>query len=83
MAAGRPAMTEPHSIETAGLVWMALHGTICLELRHPAYTGPSRPLVVSFVRELGMCLVQWGVLTAAELEAVENFEREESVHGDV
>jgi hypothetical protein len=74
-------MLEPFSVETNGLVWMAVHGTICLGLRHPAYTGPSRALVLSFVQELGRRLVQAGVCTQFELEHVHHTEALESPHG--
>jgi hypothetical protein len=80
-AAQRIALTEPHSIEVNGLMWMAIHGTLCLGLRHPAYTGPSRLLVKSFVEELGRKLTDWGVLTDDELALVEKTEQQESPHG--
>jgi hypothetical protein len=79
--AARAAITEPHSIESPGLVWMAVHGTLCLGLRHPAYVGPSRALTENFVKELGQQLVEWKVLTAEELAEVERVERQESPHG--
>lgn len=63
------------------LVWMAVHGTLCLGLRHPSYVGPSRRLVEEFVRALGDGLVAWGCLTAEELELVQKTEAEESPHG--
>lgn len=77
----RQGLTTPLSIESSGLVWMAVHGAISLALRHPAYSGPSRQLLLCFVRQLGITLVDCGVLTAEELEVVENFEREQSPHG--
>ena len=80
-AASRLAMTEPIVVETNGLTWMAVHGAICLGCRHPAYLGPSRTLVIAFVRELGKRLVEAGVLTEAELQEVERCERQESPHG--
>jgi hypothetical protein len=80
-AAARPAMAEPHAIESPGLVWMAVHGAICLGLRHPAHVGPSRELVVNFVKALGQELVEWNVLTALELAEVERVEQQESPHG--
>lgn len=77
----RGALLIPFSVETSGLTWMAVHGCICLGLRHPAYTGPSRELVMNFVRTLGAELVQHGVLTESELREVERFETEDSPHG--
>ena len=79
----RDAVYAPHSIETSGLVWMALHGTLCLGLRHPKYVGASRQLVVEFVNELGRQLVEWGVLTSEELASVARQEQRESTHGGI
>jgi hypothetical protein len=81
-ASQRIAMTEPHSVETNGLTWMAIHGTLCLGLRHPAYKGPSRLLVKSFTEELGRKLVEWGALTEEELALVDRTEQQESLHGN-
>jgi len=52
------------------LTWLAVHGYLCLALRHPAMTGPSRHLVAAVVRQLGEVLVARGALTAAELAEV-------------
>jgi hypothetical protein len=73
--AARSAMTEPHSVEFPGRVWMAVHRAIYLGLRLPAYIGPSRALVENFLTTLGQCLVEWGVLTDDELARAERYER--------
>ena len=80
-AAQRDAMLEAFSVETNGLTWMAVHGAICLGLRHPGYRGPSRALILNFALELGRRLVDAGVLTAEELVLVERTEQQESPHG--
>jgi hypothetical protein len=77
----RDALLAPFSVETSGLVWMSVHGAICLALRHPLYKGPSRQLVLNFVRSLGEKLVAEGVLTPQELQEVTRTEQEESPHG--
>jgi hypothetical protein len=79
-AAQRKAMTEPFYIAAEGLLWMAVHGTLCLGLRHPAYTGPSRELVLRFTKRLGRDLVAWGCLTEEELAVVNKTEQQESPH---
>jgi len=76
----RPAVTEPHSVEVNGLMWIAIHGNLQLALRHPHNTGPSRTLVLAFVLELGDRLVEWGVLTAEELQLSRLMEQVESPH---
>jgi len=70
-----------NSIMTNQLTWLAVHGNICLALRHPQNKGASRRLVEKFVKELGNKLVEWKVITQQELEATEKLEQEESPHG--
>jgi len=52
------------------LTIMAIHGNLCLALRHPANSGPSTQLVAAVVRQLGEVLVARRALTAAELAEV-------------
>jgi hypothetical protein len=59
-----------------GLAWMAVHGNLQLALRHPRNTGPSREIMVEFVERLGVALVDWGILSEAELELSKRVERE-------
>lgn len=56
---------------------MAMHGALCLALRHPQFRGPSRELVVSTVKQLGKYLVDNGILTANQLAAAESLEVKE------
>ena len=58
------------TLELSLLTVMAVHGNLCLALRHPANRGPSTRLVVALVRQLGEFLVARGALTAAELAEV-------------
>jgi len=67
-------------VEASGLLWMAIHGNLCLALRHPANLGPSRELVLGFVKNLGRLLVEWGVLTEAQLAAAQKVEQEHGTH---
>jgi len=59
------------------LTWLAVHGNLCLALRHSENRGPSRPHVEQFVKQLGRWLVVLGAITQRELEAAEKLEREE------
>jgi len=54
---------------------MAMHGFLCLALRHPGTRDHvQRPAVVRAVRRLGDLLVARGGLTAVELAAIEGDE---------
>lgn len=59
------------------LTWLAIHGNLCLALRHPGNTGKSRPYVIAFTKSLGKKLVEWGVVTEEDLRATEKLEIEE------
>ena len=65
------------SVTTNLLTWLAVHGNLCLALRHPANRGASRPHVLKFTKELGKQLVKWGVITQSQLEEAEKTEIEE------
>lgn len=69
------------SVEGSLLLWMGVQGCICLALRHPAYTGPSRKVMEAFAFYLGQLLVREGVLTVEEFMEVCRVEAEESPHG--
>lgn len=61
------------------LTWLAVHGSICLALRHPDYQGPTRQMMLEFVHQLGRGLVEWECLTAEELAWIERTEAVEGV----
>lgn len=70
----RPALRAEFPVIASGITWMAIHGNLCLALRHPSNTGPSRLLVKEFLNQLGQHLVGVGVLTPAELAEVQRTE---------
>jgi hypothetical protein len=65
------------SVTTNLLTWLAIHGNLCLALRHPQNRGPSRQYVTNFTKNLGKKLVEWEVITEQQLEATEKLEMEE------
>jgi hypothetical protein len=57
---------------------MALHGFLCLALRHPGTKDHAcRPAIVGIVKEIGMILVDLGALTPDALMEVQRVEVEE------
>jgi len=65
------------SVSAPLLTWLAVHGNLCLALRHPSNRGASRAWVIAFVKALGQHLVDVGVITAQELQAAQKLEIEE------
>jgi len=74
-------VTTEATVTTNLLTWLAIHGNLCLALRHPKNSGPTRQYIIKFVKELGQKLVEWKVITPQELQAAEHLEQEESPHG--
>ncbi len=66
-----------------GLYAMAVHGSLRLALRHPAFTGPSRELVLHFVDELEKAMKAKGIFTDRDVKAIHKVENEESPHTDL
>lgn len=59
------------------ITMMAVHGSLCLALRHPQHRGRSRQFVVAFTKSLGEWLVHCGVLTPEQLVQALQLEAEE------
>jgi hypothetical protein len=64
-------------VNTNTLTAMAVHGALCLALRHPDFKGKSRQLVVEFTKSLGEWLVHAGALTPEQLRSAEELEAKE------
>ena len=71
-------------VTTNTVTAMAVHGALCLALRHPHFNGKgkhghsrSRELVVEFTKSLGKWLVTAGALTPEQLRRAEELEAEE------
>jgi hypothetical protein len=75
-AAALAKARERGSVSAELIVWAAVHGSLQLALRHPQYVGASRAMVEMFVRDLGLWLVEQGLLTPAMLAEAERRERE-------
>jgi len=71
------ALLGVKGIRATGLAWMAVHGNLCLALRHPENVGEARDLVVDFVKRLGRLLVEWGVMTEEQIRYTERVEADE------
>jgi hypothetical protein len=67
------------SVESSLLTWMAVHGALCLALRHPGMrVTPDATRVISDFRDgLGEMLVATGFLSQAEIDEAMQLEREE------
>lgn len=59
------------------LTLLAIHGSLCLALRHPQNKGESRHIVVSFVKQIGQHMVNLGILSSEQLRQIERIEAEE------
>ena len=64
-------------VTTNTLTAMAVHGALCLALRHPQFKGQSRQMVVEFTKSLGEWLVTAGALTPEQLRSAERLEARE------
>jgi len=65
------------TVETNLLMWIAVHGNLCLALRHPQNIGAARPHVVKFVKDLGKMLVEHKAVTKEYLVKAHRLEVEE------
>lgn len=70
---------ETAEIEETLFVWMAVHGNLCLALRHPQNAGASREYVEKFVRKLSALLVERGLITQSQIDDATRLERAETL----
>jgi hypothetical protein len=59
------------------LTLMAVHGALCLALRHPEFKGSVREIVVAFTQCLGKWLVDGGILSPEQLAEAQQLEASE------
>jgi hypothetical protein len=64
-------------LQATYLTLLAVHGNLCLALRHPQNRGPGRAHVVAFTQSLGQWLVNAGVLTPEQLVEAQQLEAAE------
>jgi len=59
------------------LCLMVIHGCICLALRHPQFTGPSRKVALDFIEKVERALLKANILDQEDIEYIHQVEREE------
>lgn len=69
---------KTHLIEASFLHWMAVHGSLCLAMRHPQYTGSSRELVLEMVETIEVIFLKEG-MPKAELDYIHKVEQKETL----
>lgn len=75
-AAALAKAREQGSVSAELIVWVAVHGNLQLALRHPMNIGASRMMVETFVKDLGVWLVERGLLTPEVLAEADRREGE-------
>lgn len=58
------------------LDWLAVHGFLCLALRHPGPTDSTREIISRIVDRLATLVVDGGLLTREEMQEAHNVEQE-------
>lgn len=66
----------PAILETELIVWAAIHGCLCLALRHPEYVGASRAMVENALTGIEALLVSGGLFTREEMAAAHKVEQD-------
>jgi len=66
-------------VHADAMTWMAVHGNLCLALRHPANRGESREQMIAVIHQLGENLVACGLLTQAEMDDAMRYEFEQGI----
>jgi hypothetical protein len=55
-------------LESDAITWLAVHGNLCLALRHEGNTGAAREMVLGFLESLKEMLVKSNLVTQKEID---------------
>jgi hypothetical protein len=69
-------LREVVAVELPMLGWLAIHGNLCLALRHPQNAGESRGQVLTAVRLLSTLIVEQGIMSQTEMDHALRVERQ-------
>lgn len=58
------------------LYWMAVHGNLCLALRHPQNNGPSRASVIHSIELIESVLKDQGLMDQEDIDLVHQTEQD-------
>ena len=75
------AWEEIIELRMSALHVLAVHGNVCLGLRHPTNTGLNRKLALEFIGYVENKLKSAGLINDQDIEKIHNVEQEESPHG--
>lgn len=64
------------AVTLPALSWLTIHGTVCLGLRHPHNTGPSRKIAEDFITSIETFLMQNDLLTPEDIQLIRKTKRE-------
>jgi len=70
-------MNHIHLLEIDGLTALAIHGNLCLALRHPENNGASRYLIEKTIKEIEVLLIEDGLINKDDLREIHRVEKEE------
>jgi hypothetical protein len=63
-------------VEAPQWVWLAVHGYLCLGLRHPMAGGEAREAALAFVNRLSAKLVECGLVSQEFMDRANHYEQE-------
>lgn len=65
------------TVELPLIAWLAIHGNLCLALRHPQNRGPSRLTCIDALERLAELIIEHGLMTREEMAEAHRVEQQE------
>lgn len=66
---------QPITVTAEALTWLAVHGNVCLAMRHPDNHSPNvRPRMVKFLKEISNRLVDSGFISREAMDGATKYE---------
>jgi len=81
MTKDKEKLCEIIELQISALHLIAVHGNVCLGLRHPKNTGPNRKLAIEFLNYAEAKLKDAGIIDDDDIKRIHKLEQKESPHG--
>jgi hypothetical protein len=81
MTKDKEKLCEIIELQMSAFHLLAIHGNVCLGLRHPKNTGPNRQLAIEFINYAESKLKAAGIINDKDIKRIHKLEQKESPHG--
>ena len=83
MTKDKEKLCEIIELQMSAFHLLAVHGNVCMGLRHPNDIGPNRQLAIEFLNYAEAKLKAAGIINDKDIKRIHKVEFQESPHDDI